>query len=68
MYARLKGQIKEICKNYTNLARLMNIHPVTLSNRLNNKGKAFTLDEIDKICEILRIEKGNVTKYFWGET
>ncbi|PTF03945.1 transcriptional regulator [Staphylococcus devriesei] len=55
-YNKLKGLLKERSINNSDLAELLNVHRVTVSNKLNrSQGADFTMTEVRKLCLYLDI-------------
>lgn len=55
-YNKLKGLLKERGINNSDLAELLSVHRVTVSNKLNrSQGADFTMTEVRKICLYLDI-------------
>ena len=63
-YSLLRGRIKK--KFITNKAfsSALGIDPTSLSGKLNNKSY-FTQDEIARACDLLSIDKSEVSEYFF---
>lgn len=71
-YNKLKGLLKERGINNSDLAELLSVHRVTVSNKLNrSQGADFTMTEVRKLCLYLDISadiyflsvgRGNTTK------
>lgn len=63
-YSKLKGRIAE--KGYTKcgFAKVLNMHPNSLSYRLDNKLE-FTQEDIVKICDVLGIKHKDIPVYFF---
>lgn len=64
-YRKLRGKIKEVCGTQDDFARKLGIGRVSLSQRLNNLSE-FSQDEIYKTCDILGIEKEEISVYFFN--
>lgn len=55
-YNKLKGLLKERGINNSDLAELLSVHRVTVSNKLNrSQGADFTMTEVRKLCLYLGI-------------
>ena len=55
-YNKLKGLLKERGINNSDLAELLSVHRVTVSNKLNrSQGADFTMTEVRKLCLYLDI-------------
>ncbi|OFR11791.1 transcriptional regulator [Staphylococcus sp. HMSC078E07] len=55
-YNKLKGILKERGINNSDLAELLSVHRVTVSNKLNrSQGADFTMTEVRKLCLYLDI-------------
>lgn len=65
-YNKLRGKIKEIYGTQDKFAQKLGIGRVSLSQRLNNVLE-FTQKEINDSCELLRINKEDVSQYFFSE-
>ena len=65
-YSKLLGRIKECDLTQRELATIIGISPSTLCLKLKNKGW-FTADEIDRICQGLKIEKAEIPLYFFAD-
>ena len=64
-YLKLLGRIKEKGLTQEALAREISINPCTFSQKLNNRG-VFTAQEINSICNVLKIDAGEVGQYFFA--
>ena len=64
-YRKLRGKIKEVCGTQDDFARKLGIGRVSLSQRLNNLSE-FSQDEIYRTCDILGIEKEEISVYFFN--
>lgn len=63
---KLKGRIRE--KNYTQetLANEMGMNASTLNYKINNEnGEYLTIEEVEKLKNILEIPKEELTEYFF---
>ena len=65
-YSKLRGKIKELYGTQDNFAKALGIGRVSLSQRLNNTLE-FTQKEINVSCDLLKINKEDVSKYFFTE-
>lgn len=63
-YNKLRGKIKEIYGTQDNFAAALGIGRVSLSQRLNNL-LDFSQEEIHKSCDLLKIDKEDIPKYFF---
>lgn len=63
-YSLLRGKIKEKLKNEYVLAEKMKCSKATISKKLNNETD-FSQDEIEKICQILNIDRKDISFYFF---
>lgn len=63
-YSMLRGRIKEKLKNEYVLAKELKCSKATLSKKLNNETD-FTQDEIEKVCQILEIDRKEIPSYFF---
>ncbi len=59
----LKGRIREMGTTYRRLADDLGIGANTLSNKINGF-QAFTVSEMEQICEVLDIAPGDVARFF----
>ena len=65
-YSKLLGRIRECDFTQRKLASTIGMSPSTLSLKLKNKGW-FTADEIEKIRQVLKIEKADIPLYFFAD-
>lgn len=63
-YCKLRGKIKEVYGTQDKFAKDLGIGRVSLSQRLNNILN-FSQKEINKSCEILKINKEEIPIYFF---
>lgn len=63
-YNKLKGKIVEILGTQDKLAQKLGMTSATLSLKLNGKSD-FSQGEIEKMSEILAIEKPDIATYFF---
>lgn len=63
-FSRLLGRIKVFGYIQEDLATFIGIAPGTLNAKLNNKAN-FTAPEIEGICKMLCIPKGEIGIYFF---
>jgi len=63
-YSKLRGKIKEVFGTQDKFAKALGIGRVSLSQRLNNY-LDFSQSEIDKACELLKLSKEEIPKYFF---
>lgn len=63
-YNKLRGRIKEVFGTQDKFAKALGIGRVSLSQRLNNY-LDFSQSEIDKACELLKLSKEEIPKYFF---
>ncbi len=63
-YSKLKGKIAE--KGYTkcSLSKALQMHPNSLSDRLDNKLE-FKQEDMVKICDLLGIKHKDIPVYFF---
>lgn len=61
---KLQKRITDVCKANVNFAILMGISNKTLIKKLKDDG-VWTTSEISKACEILNINKSEITDYFF---
>lgn len=61
---KLKGKIAENGLNITSLAKEIGLNRDTLYRRLANDGEKLTLDDIKKICGVLKINKEDTLDIF----
>lgn len=64
-YSKLRGRMCEMGITQAVLAKEIGINESTLSAKLNGKAY-FSTVEIDKICQILNIENGEIGAYFYA--
>lgn len=60
----LKGILREKKINYETLAKYLEISLSALSNKINGK-TVFNLIEVAKIIRLIKIEKENISTYFF---
>lgn len=65
-YRKLLGRVVEVCGTQYNFAKAMNLSERTISLKMSGKVD-FKQSEIDKACEILCIEKDDITDYFFTQ-
>lgn len=65
-YSKLRGKIREVYGTQKKFAKAMKIGYVSLSKRLNNS-LDFSSREILNACELLNIDKNDITLYFFDE-
>lgn len=65
-FYKLKGYLAENGVKQKELAALLEISEVSLSQKINRSGSTFTLDEVKKICEAFEISADDffLTKSF----
>ncbi|MEI3225549.1 MAG: DUF739 family protein [Lachnospiraceae bacterium] len=63
-YERLRLKIRQMCGTQENFAKKLGIGRVSLNLRLNNKAD-FSQEEIHKACDILGIDRKEISKYFF---
>lgn len=63
-YAKLRGKIREVFGTCERFAAAMNVHPATISLKLNKKSE-WTREEIEKACKLLGISIEEVYLYFF---
>lgn len=63
-YSKLRGKIREIFKTQEKFANTMGLSTTSLSAKLNNKVE-WKPSEIDKACELLKIDKEDIPVYFF---
>lgn len=63
-YRKLRGKIREVYNTQDDFAKDLGIGRVSLSKRLTNKIE-FSQQEIKKSCEILNIDKEEISQYFF---
>ena len=64
-YSKLRGRIIEKYGYTKEFARAIGTSPTSLSLKLNNKG-SFSQAEIKRAIDVLGIEPGSVTSYFFA--
>jgi transcriptional regulator with XRE-family HTH domain len=55
-YYKFKGYLAENSIQQKDIAKLIDISPATLSKRLNGKGGDFSIQDLKKICNNLKVE------------
>lgn len=65
-YSRLRGRIVEKYGTQTAFVKDFGISENSFSLKMNNK-TAFSVDDIIKICDMLKISKNEVGDYFFTE-
>lgn len=65
-YSKLLGRIRERGLTQEKIAQSIGISVATMSQKLNNKAY-FYQPEIEKICELLAIDDGEVGTYFFTQ-
>lgn len=63
-YSSLLGLMKSKKLRQEDLAAKIRINPSTLSQKLNNQSE-FTQGEMRKICNVLGVPLGDLSKYFF---
>ena len=63
-YRKLNGRIIEVCGSKKEFAKSMGVSTVTISKKLSNKAY-FSQKEIEKAKEVLHLENGSVSAYFF---
>lgn len=61
---KLKGLMRERKISYNELSKLIGINVTTFSDKINGYS-VFTLIEVNKIVEILKIEIERIPEYFF---
>lgn len=64
-YNKLRGRIREICGTQDVFAKALGISKTTLSQKINNHVE-FTQKEIEFSVDILKIDKSDITDYFFN--
>ena len=64
-YSKLLGRIKEIAGTQGIFAEMIGLSERTVSLKLNNE-RDWTQDDIEKTCEVLRIKRKEIPKYFFA--
>lgn len=64
IYSKLRGLIKEKGLTESDLAKEINLSSSSLSCRLNGKTD-WTVPEVRAVCDVLGIEKSEISKYFF---
>ena len=65
-YSKLNGRIREIVGTQKNFAKSMGLSTATISAKLTNK-TYFDQAEIQRAIDILDIERGSVSAYFFTQ-
>ena len=63
-YSKLKGRIKEKCGSQKVFAKLLGVSEATITAKLQGN-TGFTQEDILKTIEILEIDPGEVSIYFF---
>ena len=63
-YSKLSGRIKEKYGSQKDFAKALGVTETTLSNKITGI-YYFTQAEIKKACQLLEVEPGKVTEYFF---
>lgn len=63
-YKALRGRIIEKYGTQGNFAETLDISKTAMSNKMNNKA-GFDQKDIEKWCDLLDIERGNIEHYFF---
>lgn len=63
-YSKLRGQIRGNYNTQSAFAKEMGFSSASLSAKLNGKVQ-FTQNEMDKACNLLRIDKAEIASYFF---
>ena len=63
-YSKLRGKIREIFKTQSAFAEAMGMSTTSLSVKLNNNVE-FSQKEIEKVVELLKIDKEEIPAYFF---
>ena len=64
VYSKLRGLIKEKGLSDSELAKEINLSSSSLSLRLNGKVD-WTVPEVRAICDVLQIDKSDISQYFF---
>lgn len=64
IYSKLRGLIKEKGLSESELAKEINLSSSSLSLRLNGKVD-WTVPEVRAICDVLQIDKSDISQYFF---
>ena len=62
---KIKGRMKELEITQVDVAKMLNLSPPTVSQKLNNV-RAFNLEEAEKLSNMLHIETGEFGIYFFA--
>ena len=63
-YSKLNGRIREVLGTQKMFAKSMGLSPASVSSKLTNK-RYFDQAEIERAVDILHIEAGSVSSYFF---
>lgn len=63
-YAKLRGAIREKFGDQASFARAMDLHPGTLSNKLNGRTE-WARPEIERACTLLGVPIERAHEYFF---
>ena len=64
---KLKGKIIEKGLNVSELAMLIGINKATLYRKLNSKGAAITIKDVDRIADVLELNSDEVNSIFFSQ-
>ncbi len=62
---KIKGRIKELGFTQNDIAKALNIATQTACQKINNV-RPFSLDEAEKLSELLEIDSGDFGLYFFA--
>lgn len=64
---KIKAKLVEKDMTQSDLARVLGVAQPTLSQKINNR-RPITLDEAEKMCEVLGIEPNEFASFFFGRS
>nr|DAU73179.1 MAG TPA: helix-turn-helix domain protein [Caudoviricetes sp.] len=63
---KIKGRMREMKWTQESLAKEMGINPTTINYKINNeKGEFLTIEEAEKLKNLLKIPKEELNEYFF---
>lgn len=65
--SKIKGRMREMKWTQESLAKEMGINPTTINYKINNeKGEFLTIEEAEKLKNLLKIPKEELNEYFFA--
>ncbi len=63
---KLKAKLKELNLTQEEAARKMKINPATFNKKINNEeGDTLTVKEVERLSEILGLQRKDLSEYFF---